>query len=356
MSNAPKVTVLMPVYNVALYVAEAINSILNQTYKDFELLIINDGSIDNTRDEVLKFSDTRIRFVENEKNIGLANTLNKGLELARGEYIARMDGDDISLPERLAKQVAILNSRREIDICGAGYRFFGNKNYSAIYPEHHEDIKIGLLFGCCMIIPLFRRQSILEADLKYNQKYFPAEDYRFWTECIHKLKMYNIPEVLFLYRMHATQVSEVMTDQLQISNMVRIAYFKSLFPKVDKAKAETFVCNFSGAVAVNSIADYYRHKKLVEELTLINKLNAIFPERLFNTKLLSHVHNELAVYVNERWFTNRYTPAGLIKLFCSGLFCQLSAKLRFKLIIKSILLKKKKMRKLKNDQCQYVNS
>lgn len=340
MNKSPKVTVLMPVYNVALYVTEAINSILNQTFKDFELLIINDGSSDSTREEVLKFSDSRIRFVENEKNIGLANTLNRGVELANGEYIARMDGDDISLPERLAKQVAILDSRRDIDICGAGYRFFGSRNYSAIYPEQHEEIKIGLLFGCCMIIPLFRRQSIINASLRYNQEYFPAEDYRFWTECVHKLNMYNIPEILFLYRMHSTQVSEVMTNQSEMSNTVRIFYFKSLFSVSDKGIAETFVRHFAGAAAINSIAEFQEHKDFINSMLQVNRLNAVFSERLLRERLLSQVQNKLAIFVNAKWFSNRYTPLGLIKLFKSGLYFHMSKKFRLKLIIKSILLKK----------------
>ena len=179
MTTTPKVTVLMPVYNVASYIHEAIASMLGQTYQDFELLIINDGSTDATRDEILKFTDSSIRFVENEQNIGSANTLNKGIELAQGEYIARMDGDDISLPHRLQKQVTILEQHPNIDICGAGYRFFGSRNFEVRYPKNHEAIKIGLLFGCCMIIPLFRKKSIIEAHLQYEQEFFPAEDYRF---------------------------------------------------------------------------------------------------------------------------------------------------------------------------------
>jgi len=342
MNTSPKVTVLMPVYNVALYVTEAINSILNQTFKDFELLIINDGSTDSTREEVLKFSDPRIRFVENEHNIGLANTLNRGIELAQGEYIARMDGDDISLPERLAKQFAILDSLPNIDICGAGYRFFGSRNYSAIYPAQHEEIKIGLLFGCCMIIPLFRRQSIINAGLRYNQEYFPAEDYHFWTECVHELNMYNIPEILFLYRMHSTQVSEVMTNQSEMSNTVRISYFKSLFRVSDKGIADTFVRHFAGAAAIKSIAEFYEHKDFINSMLQVNRLNAAFSDGLLRERLLSHVQNKLAVYVITKWFADRYTPLGLIKLFSSGLFFHLSTKFRLKIVLKSMLLKQNK--------------
>ena len=120
MSKYPQITVLMPVYNVSAFVTEAVKSILNQTYTDFELLIINDGSTDKTWDEVLKITDKRILLVENEKNIGLANTLNRGVELARGKYIARMDGDDISMPDRLEKQYKLLENNPDIDFGNPG--------------------------------------------------------------------------------------------------------------------------------------------------------------------------------------------------------------------------------------------
>ena len=114
----PKVTVLMPVYNCEKYLRESIESILNQTFKDFEFLIINDGSSDKSAEIVESYNDNRINFVQNEKNIGLAASLNRGLDIAKGEYIARMDADDISLPERLEKQVRFMETNPQIGICG----------------------------------------------------------------------------------------------------------------------------------------------------------------------------------------------------------------------------------------------
>src|SRR5581483_9504087 len=119
--SKPIVTVLMSVYNGERYLREAIESILVQTWQDFELVCINDGSTDQSREIVLSFNDPRIRLVDNEQNLGLAKSLNKGLMLARGNLIARQDADDISEPDRLLKQVAFLEQWSEIVLVGSWY-------------------------------------------------------------------------------------------------------------------------------------------------------------------------------------------------------------------------------------------
>ena len=129
--SSPIVTVLMPVYNAEKYLAEAINSILNQTFTNYELLIINDGSTDKSEEIILKYSDKRIRYIKNDKNIRLVATLNKGIELAKGKYIARMDADDISVPTRLEKQITLLENNEDIGVCGSFLYVFGEniRNY-----------------------------------------------------------------------------------------------------------------------------------------------------------------------------------------------------------------------------------
>ena len=114
----PKVAVLMSVYNGEKYLREAINSILSQTFNDFEFLIINDGSTDGTADILKSYTDSRIKIINNEKNIGLTKSLNKGLKIAKGEYIARQDADDISMPERLKEEVAFLEIHKDYAVVG----------------------------------------------------------------------------------------------------------------------------------------------------------------------------------------------------------------------------------------------
>lgn len=336
MNKSPKVTVLMPVYNVALYVTEAINSILNQTFKDFELLIINDGSSDSTREEVLKFSDSRIRFVENEKNIGLANTLNRGVELANGEYIARMDGDDISMPNRLYEQVVFLECHSEIDICGAGYRFFGAKNHDVIYPQNHDGIKVGLLFGCCMIIPMFRKKNIQKFGLKYNQDYFPAEDYRFWTECmLSGLKMHNLQKILFHYRMHPGQVSEVMTNQKEMTIKVKIEYVNQLFLKNDD-----FIQTFVYPITIQTERQLKDLRKVVDSQILYNSVNLILNHKEFSNCLISIYKTKVTMYIQDVLVEKNYNVKLLFKLLSNGMFFNLPRRYRNRLIVKILIYKR----------------
>ena len=128
----PKVTVLMSVYNGEKYLQEAIDSILEQTFKDFEFLIINDGSTDKTGEILESYHDLRIKIINNEKNIGLTKSLNKGLKLARGEYIARQDADDISMPERLEKEVEFLETHQDYAVVGAFAKII-NKNSEILF-------------------------------------------------------------------------------------------------------------------------------------------------------------------------------------------------------------------------------
>ena len=125
----PKVTVLMPVYNGEKYLKEAITSILLQTFDDFEFLIINDGSSDASVDIIQSFRDPRIRLVHNDTNIGLIATLNKGLKLAHGKYVARMDQDDISLPRRLEKQTYFMDNNPDVGVCGTWIKLFMGLDY-----------------------------------------------------------------------------------------------------------------------------------------------------------------------------------------------------------------------------------
>ena len=133
MSNIPDISVIMPVYNGGLYLKEAINSILSQSFKNFELIILNDASTDNSEEVIVSFSDKRIHYVKNESNVGLIKTLNKGLSLAQGKFIARMDQDDISLPNRFQKQINFLNHHPEINVVSSKLIFIDEKGNDKDY-------------------------------------------------------------------------------------------------------------------------------------------------------------------------------------------------------------------------------
>jgi len=223
----PQVTVLMPVYNAEKYLREAIESILNQTFTDFEFLIINDGSTDSSKEISLSYSDSRIRYVENEKNLGIIDTLNKGIDLAKGEYIARMDADDISLSERLQKQVAFMNKNQDIDICGSQIKIIGAEIYSN-YAINNDDIRIMLLENNHLAHPtvIVRKHKIKQ--VKYSN-YKAAEDYKLWIEMAKYSKLANIDKPLLHYRYHQNQISNIDNEiQIKITNKIRIEQLVNL--------------------------------------------------------------------------------------------------------------------------------
>ena len=212
-SGVPQVTVLMPVHNGARYLGDAVRSILAQTHEDFELLIIDDGSTDGSVGVINKFSDPRIRLERNLVNLGLIATLNRGIELARGEFIARMDADDISLPERLACQLELMRTRPQLGVCGTYYEQFGSRPATVIeLPTSHREIRESLLhFGCVLGHPtvMIRREVLARTGLRYDPDFPHAEDYRLWSELIWCTEFANLPKSLLHYRTHSRQVSTV---------------------------------------------------------------------------------------------------------------------------------------------------
>ncbi|BFU94011.1 MAG: hypothetical protein NTNFB02_07330 [Nitrospira sp.] len=206
----PCVSVLMPVYNGERYLDEAIRSIMSQTLDDLELIIINDGSTDGTSKIIERHrrADRRVRAYE-QGNEGLIATLNRGLELVRGEYIARMDQDDISLPERLAIQIAFMSANRHVGICGAWIETFdGLTRRTVPLPTDDPAIRSWLLFESVLPHPsvVMRRDVLSKAGLSYDAARLHAEDYDLWVRASRHTALANIPNVLLKYRLHPQQI------------------------------------------------------------------------------------------------------------------------------------------------------
>lgn len=216
MKEKPQVTVLMSVYNGEKYLREAIDSILGQTFKDFEFLIIDDGSTDGSAAIIGSYSDPRIRLIRNVKNIGLTRSLNKGLKLAKGQYIARMDADDISLPERLEKEVAIAGAYPEITVVTTGFanfvNSFGEDNRDIANNGGTDEIEwIGfedLLEGNKIFhgSVLFKRKNVLDIG-GYNERLPTAQDYDLWLRVSKQAKIIKLKIILYLRRLHFDCVS-----------------------------------------------------------------------------------------------------------------------------------------------------
>lgn len=220
--KAPKISVLLPVYNGGEYLQTAIDSILNQTFSDFEFIIINDASTDDSEKVILSNTDSRIVYIKNEQNLGLIKTLNKGLDLCKGEYIARMDQDDIANPTRFEKQNTVLDHNLEIGVCGTWFTFFGTRENTVVkHPEYHEQIKIAMLGNCPIGHPTVMLRKNNVGNLRYDVNYQAAEDYEFWSRLVRITQFYNIQESLLQYRIHNSNMS-ILENSTQINNAKKI--------------------------------------------------------------------------------------------------------------------------------------
>lgn len=241
------ISVILPAYNAELYIKEAIDSVLAQTFTNFELIILNDGSTDKTEEIILSYQDSRIVYVKNEQNLGLIGTLNKGMALAKGKYIARMDADDICLPERFAKQVNFLEEHPDYIICGtAAYRFFNNlTDKKAFYvPINDENIRVRLFFNTGFIHPsvMFRTETLRTHNLSFNDNYKYAEDYYFWMDLLKYGKGFNLKEKLLYYRVVETSQTAVGNSNIEkrketLGNIHK-RYFKEYSIPVDNKEID----------------------------------------------------------------------------------------------------------------------
>lgn len=209
--HIPALSVVMPTFNAAQYIVGAVNSVLNQTFTDFELLIIDDGSTDNTAEILNKFKvDKRVRIIRNDKNKGLIETLHQGYELSRSPFIARMDADDICNKQRFKLQLDFLKANSEIGIVGGSIRFFGNViPHTFQFPGNHKSIWPAMLFYCPLAHPaiIFRRELVDKGLMRYDSAFTHAEDYHLWSKLLQKVKVANVHEVVLNYRLHDKQVS-----------------------------------------------------------------------------------------------------------------------------------------------------
>lgn len=228
----PLVSVVLPVYNGEKYLAEAIDSILTQTFTNFELIMIDDGSTDGSEQILREYEsrDSRVRVIVRE-NRGLATTLNDSIDIARGTWIARMDQDDIALPHRLKRQLEWLE-RTGADIAGSWVRRFGTPDKRVVkLRQTDEAIKMEMLFCSPFAHPTVMMRTSMVKRLCYDTAWEKAEDYDLWERVIEaEYKMTNVPEVLLLYRVHPSQIStRTAHRQQQLAQEIRRRYWEFIF-------------------------------------------------------------------------------------------------------------------------------
>lgn len=230
--NSPLVSVIIPCYNAEKYVEEAVRSIMNQSYKNLEIIVTDDCSTDNTLQLLknLANEDNRIKIIENNENLKIVKSLNNMIRIAHGKYIARMDADDVSLPERIEKQVRFMEENPVYGVCGTNAWHIDERGHTigkSNLPITHEDNQFYLVYYSTLYHPTIMVRSDIYKKNFYSDVFLYAEDYELWCRLVFKenIKVVNLVEKLFKYRVFQTQSSSVYHNkQIEASTKIFDTY------------------------------------------------------------------------------------------------------------------------------------
>ncbi|GAA6212664.1 hypothetical protein NBRC116602_24050 [Hyphomicrobiales bacterium 4NK60-0047b] len=277
----------MPVHNGESFLKPAIDSILNQTFQDFEFIIINDGSTDRSNEIISSYTDNRIQLIHHDTNLGIVHSLNEGVAQSTGEFIARMDCDDLSRPKRLERQLKFLEENKDVNIVGAWIKLFGHvrRNFVHKYPVQSKAIKSLMLFENPLAHPtvMFRREILNQKGKSNYLTNFPhVEDWAFWFELSKKYKFANISEVLLDYRVHKSSASKKNT-RAQKHSVIQLQ--KEMFSYYNLPFSEEFLplnlqwskkncSNFSQYL--NTLIEENKRKKIFEEAAFNHIVSKVF--------------------------------------------------------------------------------
>ena len=290
----PVISVIMPVYNAEKYVKSAIESILSQSFQDFELLIFNDCATDNSLTIIQSFSDPRIKLFSSLKNLGYLIHLNKGIDLAQGKYIARMDADDISMPQRFEKQVAFMDAHKDYGLVGTWAQILDSEQHVKPCVEDMairlQLLKMNQFFHSSVLI----RKSILTNNhLYYNKEFYTAEDYELWVRISSFCKIGNLNEFLVKYRIHDEQISSIYNkNQIEKSNHIKVFQIENhLGIKLSHVESDCYlqILNFKPS----------SESDLLNEIKLINRLKAKCVEKSKSKNFYYYLSRQLKKDLNK---------------------------------------------------------
>ena len=293
--NAPTISVIMPVYNAEKYVAEAIESILNQTFKDFEFIIINDCSKDKSLEVIKIYTDNRIRIINNESNKKLSYSLNLGICEAKGKYIARMDADDISLPDRFKTQFEFMERNPKTDICGGNIiEFSDNIERKIIYPKDYDEIKVFMCLGLCSIAhpTVFARKNVFIDNGFYYKEGIVHEDIELWFRMLQEGIIFsNIDSLLLKYRKNnPNQITEKhKPEQIEMELGIFAQGLKLIFSReIDDELLNSYLSIFKNKKkAIQYLLNSIKVYRLVRQLKKENKKTHFADEKTFD-KIVSN--------------------------------------------------------------------
>ncbi|WXT99921.1 MAG: hypothetical protein Ctma_0627 [Catillopecten margaritatus gill symbiont] len=306
----------MPVFNGEQYLKECIDSVLCQTFVNFEFIIINDGSTDRTEEIILSYVDKRIFYVKNKENLRIADTLNKGIKFAKGKYIARIDADDICLPSRFEVQVNFMQKNPDIDICGSWMQCFneiGDTNLQK-NPILNNEIQVALLFNSCIGHPTVMGKKDFFCNLKYRKQYNGAEDYDLWVRGSEQYHYANIPSALIKYRIHSNQTNGI--KPMKVAYRVRCNYLKTVCPMITDKEVRKFT-----DIAYKIFIRKKTSKKIIDKILLGNSKTNILDNNILKEQL--EIYCQQATNSEKSSLLKRYTKTVLSNLFGDEIITQL---------------------------------
>ena len=312
------ISVIVPVYKVEAYLPRCIDSILNQTYRNFELIIIDDCSQDESVDYIKSINDNRVRLLINDKNSGPAVTRNRGLEVAKGKYIAIMDSDDISMPTRLEKQVAYMEMNPDVFVCGTWFEKFGveNKIRKPVIDDF-EMYRCQLLFSdtpitLCSPSAMIRKSILDENSIRYDETLLKTEDYGLWVDCSKVGTFFILNEVLLKYRTHESQTSiKDKDEQYDFANLISRRQLQAL--QIDECEEEDR-WRYNEVLDKNDYRLFFEWIHQIEEKNAVcNYLNSESLKKYLYKKLSNAIKRMKKPEVVKVYFCTNSVSRGIIR-------------------------------------------
>lgn len=286
MKHSPLISVIMSAYNEEAYIESSIKSILNQTEQDFEIILFDDCSTDATTSIVENMKDERIRLYKNAENCGLTRNLNKGLRLAQGKYIARMDGDDISLPERFEKQIEYFEKHPDVMLISCQTQNIGESSLCWKLKESSEELKVRMLVRPVFAHPGFMmKRELLEKGFFYDEDFRTAQDYELASRVAGEFQIGIVPEVLLYYRVHKKQISS-LSGREQFSNADRVR--EKLWSQAGVQLSDNekkMLQRWAKEEREENITEYVQINRLIDEIVISNERNRVYQQEILEKTL-----------------------------------------------------------------------
>jgi glycosyltransferase involved in cell wall biosynthesis len=337
----PRVTVLIPLYNGEKYLRETLDSVVNQDYDRWELLVVNDGSTDTGPEIVKEYiakDKKRIRMINNQGQKGIVGALNTGINEARGEFIARLDSDDICLPNRLSAQIKFMDSNQDVDVAGSWVELFGAINGVVKKMEtSYQKIRATMLFHGVIYHPsvIFRTHAFRIHKIFYDYEFQFSEDYELWSRISEDIKIVNIPQVLLKYRVHNTNVGTVHNvTQLEGSKKTRLRALKKLgvIPNDEELTLHEQISTWNFSDEKSFISNTWTW---FEKLMLHNNQSGFYEPKALSKVL---VEKWLDVYSNSRYINKGFVVTMILRNIPANL--NLKTKIRYTGRILSTFIRK----------------